>query len=671
VKDSDFDILRTTVFLEEVITSSTGDLKDIVGSMFLIFSESDTDLGMQEIISYDSKANSLSLASSVPLTVPQYSPSKYRIITAKSEVISSALWFSGTLIFNINFILLEETTIQFLFCLQNGRVFSPGAKPLISIGGTPQIPPSEMDSDDKVLRVTSQGPSPNFDIKLVSSNSQILGGLNTISFILESSYDIPGCQISGNTSMCTTISILGLNSFVTNDQFLTLSGLSANWFVNSRANWTRTDGILSLLLTRRVPPGILIKFSVILRNSFLPIPIPSAPSIAISGPVTFIPDAMNSTVLPIVLNATFISTNVLSSSNVAGSLNKLSISFVTNTEIEPGSTLTVTGLTGSPTPDSKILLTGAQAHAFDNSGHWFQKNGTLVVVAARAIFQAQFSFSVRNPTIANYSCNATCPAPQTSSCSCSQDSKAIVGLEVTGAWAIRNFRLGNYSFVPSTPPSFVNAAVFGSSTVTGALNTITLSLSPNFEIQQVSTMIILGLQGFETPDAPCRLSTQRYQPCLDWRIGVKSPIAGIIATNRTKWEQQSGILSVSTQDSLISDSRPLVFSFALRNSLVFHGSLQIQIGLNGDSISFPPAPLAFCQSVPCLPTNLIPAFMFTDISSSSSLYGGVTTITVLQFVFPWIGLTRWMGNNKIFRFFFVPGHLSGQRCPRTRYKNCY
>ena len=88
-------------------------------------------------------------------------------------------------------------------------------------------------------------------------------------------------------------------------------------------------------------------------------------------------------------------------------------------------------------------------------------------------------------------------------------------------------------------------------------------------------------------------------------------------------------LSVSTKDSPISTSKPLEFTFALRNSLLFHSGLAIQIGLVGDSISFPPSPLAYCKSVPCLPTNLVPAFMFTDISSSSSLYGGLTTVTVI------------------------------------------
>ena len=134
--------------------------------------------------------------------------------------------------------------------------------------------------------------------------------------------------------------------------------------------------------------------------------------------------------------------------------------------------------------------------------------------------------------------------------------------------------------------------------------------------------------GFETPDAPCILSTQKYQPCLDWRIDISGSNAGVFLIFKTVWTRLKVAFSVSTKEASFSTNEPFVLSFALRNSYTFHGGLPIKIGLGGDSISFNSLPLSFCEFKQCLPTDLTPSFMFIDISSSSSLYGGMMTITV-------------------------------------------
>ena len=616
------------------MSSATGDLMDFVGSIFLVFSEYGTDLGKYLVTSIDLTSRSIHLNTSIPLTAPGYNPTRYSVISAQRSFISPAEWNStanASILFNLNYQLPEHTLLQVLFWLNNVIDFRSGVVPQISVGGSPRYPQTPMETDGSVLRVSMAAAPAVFDVMLIQSNSQVLGGLSTVTVTLESSYDIPGCLLLNDTSTCEVISISGLTQFATPDQVLSLGGSSATWFLSSSCVWSRSDGLLELVLLQRVAPGVLITFNVTLRNSYDVLSSPSVPVIQLNGAASFPPSTMNSSLAAPIFSPRFITTSITPSSDVAGSLNTLTLSFETNTGIETGSSVNIDGLVGSLTSDGYVSLFGPQAIAFGNTARFFQSNGTLALKVVLSVSSARFSFQIRNPTLgtSNASCSSVCSNVFGSLCPCNTSALTSgIAIEVNGPWKIGKTRIGNYTFIPKTPAGFSDSFVLGSSSVTEALNTISISLSPNFEISQVSTIVVQGLIGFGTPDAPCRPQFTAYQPCLDWRLEVESPRLGFFDLNATIWVQDAGILYVSTIETLISAENPIMFSFALRNSATFHSGLTLDIGLKGDSISVSPAPLPYCSAVPCLSTNLIPAFMFTDISSSSSLYGGTTTITV-------------------------------------------
>ena len=627
------DSTRKTVYLGVNISSATGNVMDFVGSWFLAFSMFGSDLGMHKIISYESSTGGIKLEYPFPNTVPEYAPATYNIVSLGDYILYSE-WNReiGTVTFQLQAPHIEFTALQILFSLQNGVFFRSGVNPIITVGGKPVFAQTLMNHDGSVLRVSTAAPIFSFNSKQIFSSSQVIGGLNTISMLLQSNYDIPGCQQANDTSACLMFSITGLVPFATPDQKVNLGGAEAGWFVNSSALWVRQNGSLALMLQKRIPPGVLVRFNFVLRNSFVTISSPIKAFISVSGWLTSSSAAINGSVYEITLNPSFLTLDVTPTSDVAGSLNTLRFSFQTNTEIEPSSVLMVSGLIGSLTQDADIIVQGPQAAAFGYTGRWFQSNGTVLLNVVMYISRAEFTFQIRNGLLGNASCPQVCLSSGNRSnydCMCNISSPAvIVAAEVVGQWRITKTNAGNFSFNAKTLPSFVQATVFGSSSVAGALNNITGSLIPNFEIVQASTIFVEGLMGFETPDAPCVLATQKYQPCLDWRIGISGRESWRFVPHKTVWIQSKGVLSVSTRETAFSTNVPFIFSFGLRNSFTFQSGLPIQIGLSGNAISFNSQQLLYCQFKQCLPTDLIPSFMFIDISSSSSLYGGTTTITV-------------------------------------------
>ncbi len=626
-----------SLYLGPNITSATGNVMDFVGSWFLAFSISGTDLGMHKIISYDTSAGGIKFENPFPDTVPEYAPATYKIVSLGDYILNSE-WSreSGSLTFQLQAPHTEFTALQILFSLQNDRIFRSGVNPVIQIGGKPLFAPTQMDHDGSVLRVSTAAQLLGFIKKQISSSSQVIGGLNTISVLLQSTSDIPGCQPANGTSACLMFSITGLVPFATPDQTVNLGGPEAGWFVNSTAVWSRQRGSLSQMLQKRIPPGVLVRFNFVLRNNFMTVPSPIKALISVTGWLSSPNATINGSVSAATLNPSFLTLEVTPTSDVAGSLNTLRFSFRTNTEIEPSSVLILSGLVGSLTPDAEIEIQGPQAAAFGYTGTWYQANGTVLLNVLTYVSMAEFSFQIRNGLLRNVSCSQMCLSSGNRSnydctCNISRPAAVVVAAEVAGQWRITKTNAGNFSFTPRTLPSFVQATVFGSSSVAGALNNITVSLIPNFEIAQPSTIYVEGLMGFETPNAPCVLATKKYQPCLDWRIGISSLDTGRFLPYKTVWIQNQGFLSVSTRETAFSSNVPFVFSFGLRNSFTFHRGLPIQIGLSGNAITFDSQPLIFCQSRQCLPTDLTPSFMFIDISSSSSLYGGMTTITVFCF----------------------------------------
>ena len=102
------------------------------------------------------------------------------------------------------------------------------------------------------------------------------------------------------------------------------------------------------------------------------------------------------------LIAEFLTTSLTDSSNLANSSNIFTLTVQPDTAISAGSSITLSGLTGSATSDNGSLsLGGANASIFGSTGSWTQSTGTLVLTVASGQTLATGSDTVVTFTLTN------------------------------------------------------------------------------------------------------------------------------------------------------------------------------------------------------------------------------------------------------------------------------
>ena len=102
------------------------------------------------------------------------------------------------------------------------------------------------------------------------------------------------------------------------------------------------------------------------------------------------------------LIAEFLTTSLTDSTNLANSSNIFTLTVQPDTAISAGSSITLSGLTGSATSDNGSLsLGGANASIFGSAGSWTQSTGTLVLTVASGQTLATGSDTVITFTLTN------------------------------------------------------------------------------------------------------------------------------------------------------------------------------------------------------------------------------------------------------------------------------
>lgn len=102
------------------------------------------------------------------------------------------------------------------------------------------------------------------------------------------------------------------------------------------------------------------------------------------------------------LIAEFLTTSLTDSTNLANSSNIFTLTVQPDTAISAGSSITLSGLTGSATSDNGSLsLGGANASIFGSTGSWTQSTGTLVLTVASGQTLATGSDTVITFTLTN------------------------------------------------------------------------------------------------------------------------------------------------------------------------------------------------------------------------------------------------------------------------------
>jgi hypothetical protein len=84
------------------------------------------------------------------------------------------------------------------------------------------------------------------------------------------------------------------------------------------------------------------------------------------------------------LFAEFLTTSLTDSTDLANSSNIFTLTVQPDTALSAGSSITLSGLTGSATGDGSLTISGAGASIFGSAGSWTQSTGTLVLTVDTA-----------------------------------------------------------------------------------------------------------------------------------------------------------------------------------------------------------------------------------------------------------------------------------------------
>jgi hypothetical protein len=194
---------------------------------------------------------------------------------------------------------------------------------------------------------------------------------------------------------------------------------------------------------------------------------------------------------------------IAQSTPIPGATNTITVSFQPQFPLtgDMNSTITISGLLGSVTPDATMALLDASA-LFNATAQWAAKTGTLTLrvspgetVPSDSVTVVKFDLD--NPTI-----------PQTG--------PSMIQISATGdvpiSAASMTRGVGDESPLMVVASSFTVASIGQSSSTPGAVNTITVTLQPDIILSRSrgSTITLHGIKGSDTPSTaalPLNIST--------------------------------------------------------------------------------------------------------------------------------------------------------------------
>merc|ERR1711871_1028695 len=183
---------------------------------------------------------------------------------------------------------------------------------------------------------------------------------------------------------------------------------------------------------------------------------------------------------------------ISASSQITGVANTLTITLNANVAIASGDVITISGITGTQTTNNAALpLNGADKAKFTPSGSgtsastagWTQNTGTLVLTANTAVNAGTdivVTISVTNKASAQ-------SAPTVN----------VVATIAAGNIASSAMTGTNMAVVS---PAFATKTISASSQITGATNTLTITLNANVAIASGDVITISGITGTQTTD---------------------------------------------------------------------------------------------------------------------------------------------------------------------------
>jgi hypothetical protein len=255
--------------------------------------------------------------------------------------------------------------------------------------------------------------------------------------------------------------------------------------------------------------------------------------------------------------------SIQQSTPVSGATNTLTVSLTANFNLAAGSTVTITGLTESQTANSGNLTVSSTSSQLGTSGVWTQSTGELVLTAASGGTASGTAWEVTF-TLANTAAAQSSPAVNVSAAikdgsgnSVGSIASAAMTKPGTALYGVAN----GADPLTVVVPSFSLKSIQQSTPVSGATNTLTVSLTANFNLAAGSTVTITGLTESQTAN-----SGNLTVSSTSSQLGT----SGV-------WTQSTGELVLTAASGGTASGTACVLTFDLTNTAAAQSSPEVRI----------------------------------------------------------------------------------------------
>ena len=464
------------------------------------------------------------------------------------------------------------TTCTVSFEVQNGDSAQGNARTVV-ISGTVEVGTHDsaigdhtLTSDTGDLMGVTGGAGP---LLLVAGEFQD-GGVGQSSPLVSSSNTIT-VNITGSVDIAagSTITITGLTGTQTVNGTLAVTSSPADVFTSNEGTWAESTGTLTLTVASGgLSAGTTCTVSFEVQNGDSAQG--NARTVVISGTVEVgthdsaigdhtltsdTGDLMGVTggAGPLLLVAgEFQDGGVGQSSPLVSSSNTITVNITGSVDIAAGSTITITGLTGTQTVNGTLAVTSSPADVFtSNEGTWAKSAGTLTLTVASGGLSAgttcTVSFEVQNGDSA-------------------QGNARTVVISGTVEVGTHDSAIGNHTLTSDTGDlmgvtggagplllamgTFVVKDIGQSFPFVDGSNTITVSITGSVDIAAGSTITITGLTGTQT---------------VDGTLEVTSSPADVFTSNEGTWAKSAGTLTLTVASGGLSAGTTCTVSFEVQN----------------------------------------------------------------------------------------------------------
>eukprot|EP00961_Rhodomonas_salina_P105222 1417211-Rhodomonas_salina.1 len=171
---------------------------------------------------------------------------------------------------------------------------------------------------------------------------------------------------------------------------------------------------------------------------------------------------------------TWSSTFASEDNTVMSQMNTITIGFQANIVLIPGTVVTVTGLTGSPTASSSTLsLSGGDAASFNSRAAWTQATGTLKMTVASGTFITMRSMTTVQVALQNSEVAVEGTALITFASTCTRTTAGCVEIP------LQQKQLASTILAPVTKPAFSLRLIAQTAIAKGEFSTIAVTLNAN------------------------------------------------------------------------------------------------------------------------------------------------------------------------------------------------